>query len=169
MHDNSLKLCREFVERYLPRDKPLRIADVGSYDVNGTYRPLFGAALWSYVGFDVRQGPNVDVLLADPEHWNTPQEHLGAFDVVISGQTMEHVRRPWRWIRDVASLAKPGGLIWIAAPNTDVFHEHPIDCWRVWPEGMRAILEDGRLDIVSCYLAGPDTVSVSRKPVSHLS
>ena len=118
----------------------------------------------SYTGFDVRPGPNVNVVLADPEHWNTPAEHLAAFDVVVSGQVMEHVRRPWRWIRDVASLCKPGGLIWISAPNSDVFHEHPIDCFRFWPDGMRAVLGEAGLEVLSCGQFGPDTTGICRKP-----
>jgi hypothetical protein len=33
--------------------------DIGSYNVNGCLRPLFKGA---YVGLDMREGPNVDVV-----------------------------------------------------------------------------------------------------------
>jgi SAM-dependent methyltransferase len=143
---------------------PLQIADVGSYDVNGTYRPLFPHDRWRYVGFDVVAGPNVDVVLGDAEHWHFAEEYKGAFDVVISGQTLEHVYRPWIWIKQVAGLCRPGGLVWICAPNTWVYHEHPIDCWRIWPDGMRALFAEAGLAAIDCGFLGPDTVGIASLP-----
>ena len=96
MHENSLTLMRDFINRFLDRSKPLKIADVGSFDVNGTYRPCFSCPNWGYTGFDIRPGANVDVVLASPEYWATPAEHLAAYDVVVSGQVMEHVKRLWK-------------------------------------------------------------------------
>jgi SAM-dependent methyltransferase len=164
MHDSSFERCREFVENHLGLEAQLSIADVGSYDVNGTYRPLFDGKGWTYIGFDVAAGPNVDVVLHSPEDWQLSSEHRGAFDVVISGQTLEHVRRPWLWIKQVAELCKPGGLIWICAPNTWSFHEHPIDCWRIWPEGMRALFTEANLLEIEARFFGPDTVGIARCP-----
>jgi len=162
MHQSSLDLCELFVSKHLSKDKKTRIADVGSCDINGSYRNLFSADAWEYVGFDVLPGKNVDVAVGDP--WCVPVEHHKSFDVVISGQTLEHTRKPWRWIQDVASLAKPGGIIWIAAPNTFHYHEYPIDCWRIWPDGMRAIFDEAGLAEIECYKVGIDTVGIARAP-----
>jgi SAM-dependent methyltransferase len=166
VHQNSLDLCRLFANglKLHRGNEPLSIADVGSIDLNGTYRSLFDLPGWRYIGFDIRPGKNVDVVLAGPDDWKLPDEHREVFDVVISGQVLEHVAAPWRWIKDVASLCSPGGLIWISAPNTEVFHEHPLDCWRVWPDGMRAILREGGLEEFTCAAVGPDTVAIARKP-----
>jgi SAM-dependent methyltransferase len=164
VHPSSYDRCREFVEKYLSRDIELRIADVGSYDVNGTYRPLFAHDRWHYAGFDVAPGPNVDVLLGDAEQWQLAVEFRGAFDVVISGQTLEHVRRPWVWIKQIGGLCRPGGLVWVCAPNTWCYHEHPVDCWRVWPDGMRALFQEAGLVELECGFLGPDTVGIARSP-----
>jgi SAM-dependent methyltransferase len=164
-----MTLMRDFVNRFLDRSKPYKIADVGAIDLNGTYRECFDAAEWSYTGFDVQAGKNVDVLLASYEFWRLTDDHLEAYDVVVSGQVLEHTRKPWRWILDVASLCKPGGLIWISAPNTEVYHEHPVDCWRVYPNGLRAIADEASLEELSCYANGPDTTGVFRKPVKASS
>jgi SAM-dependent methyltransferase len=161
-----MALCREFANglKLHRGNEPLSIADVGSIDLNGCYRELFERPGWRYVGFDIQPGKNVDVLLAGPDDWKLPDYHCEAFDIVISGQCLEHVAAPWRWIRDVASLCKPGGLIWISAPNTEVFHEHPIDAWRVWPAGMSALLQEAGLEELSCTAVGPDTCAIARKP-----
>lgn len=165
MHANSMDLCRGFALGLLThRPGPLSIADVGSYDVNGTYRPLFDRPGWRYVGFDIQAGPNVDVVLSSPDGWELAEDHLAAFDVVVSGQCVEHVAAPWRWVHDVARLLKPGGLLWISAPNTEVYHEHPIDAWRIWPAGMTALLQEASFEIISCAAFGPDTTAIARKP-----
>jgi hypothetical protein len=160
VHPNSYNLCRSFVAGLCVHTSgPLAIADVGSRDVNGTYKALFQRPGWTYTGFDIEAGPNVDVVLP-PSGWNHPE----TFDVVISGQTMEHVAAPWRWIKDVACLMKPGALLWLAVPNTEHFHEHPIDAWRCWPAGMSEILKEGGLEELMCFAEGPDTVGIARKP-----
>ncbi len=169
MHQSSMDRCREFVEEYLDVSTPLAIADVGSYDVNGTYRPLFANELWTYTGFDVAAGPNVDVVVESPERWGLRSENLAKFDVVISGQTLEHVRRPWVWIKQVAELCRPGGLIWICAPNTWVYHEYPIDCWRIWPDGMRALFDEAGLTEVACGCLGDDTFGIARRVTAKRS
>lgn len=150
-----------FVEDRLAQFATLRIADVGSQEVHGgTYRGHFTRDGWQYVGFDEIAGNNVDVVL-------TPQtlaEHREQFDVVVSGQCLEHVLRPWEWIHDVVSLAKPGALIWIIAPNTWKFHECPRDCWRVFPDGLRALFESAGLTVIYSRMIGSDTFGLARKP-----
>ena len=62
-----------------------RILEIGSYDVNGTVRQLFGGSR-EYVGVDLPPGPGVDRVgfgheIDDPE---------ASFDVAISGECFEH-------------------------------------------------------------------------------
>lgn len=163
MHPSAYALAAGFRDQ-LPAGSPLRIADVGSYNVNGCMRPLFEAPPWTYMGFDIAAGPNVDVVLSGDDDWRLPGQYREAFDVVLANQVLEHVRAPWRWIKDVASLCKPGGLVWICSPNSWPFHEHPVDCWRVWPDGMGALFEEAGLVELNCFHRGPDTVGLARKP-----
>jgi SAM-dependent methyltransferase len=72
------------------------------------------------------------------------------FDVVISGQVIEHVRQPWRWMAELTRISRPGGLVITISPVSWPYHEAPIDCWRIYPEGMRAILEQVGLTVELC-------------------
>ena len=47
-----------FRDRYLAAGEqhPLRILDIGSLDVNGSYRDLFAAPPWMYTGLDMAPG-----------------------------------------------------------------------------------------------------------------
>ncbi|HVC41414.1 MAG TPA: methyltransferase domain-containing protein [Candidatus Saccharimonadales bacterium] len=67
------------------------------------------------------------------------------FDIVVSGQVIEHVRKPWLWLRELARVCRPGGLVLTVNPVSWPYHEAPIDCWRIYPEGMRALCEDAGL------------------------
>lgn len=111
----------------------LRVLDVGSLDVNGTYRPLIEARGWSYTGLDIRPGPNVDVVTVDPYHY--PLQENG-FDIVLSGSTMEHVAEIWRWAPELARVLKPGGLLVILTHHCFPLHRYPADYWRIMPDGM---------------------------------
>lgn len=160
MHQPSYDLCKIFVDDYLLNHKTLRACEVGSFDVNGTYKPLFARDDWEYVGFDVVLGPNVDHIF--PPQTN---EHDESFDVVISGQCLEHVRKPWEWIKQVAKLVKSGGLVWVIAPNTFHYHaqDHYPDCWRIWPDGLRALFDEAELETVYSRMVGIDTFGLARK------
>ena len=80
------------VGRYLNPELSLSILDVGSFDVNGTYKTLFSWSNWKYTGADISPGPNVDVVLDENYEWAMFQD--GQFDVVVSGQAFEHIECP---------------------------------------------------------------------------
>lgn len=166
MHESSLFQCKEFIVNYLLDFEELMIADVGSYDVNGTYRDLFfiGGSHWGYVGLDIQPGPNVDIVIPSGENDEWFPMYKRMFDVVISGQCLEHVPKPWKWIKQIASITKPGGLVWITAPHTWGFHEYPKDCWRVWPDGLRALFDEAGLEVIEAFTFHNDTVCIGRKP-----
>ena len=80
MHLESYQEMSRLVTTYLRPDQQLRVLDVGSYDVNGTYRPLFGNEPWTYEGADLQAGPNVTHVLTDPYHWVLSDD---SFDVSL--------------------------------------------------------------------------------------
>ena len=160
MHDSSLCAMRRFAER-LDSQRDLTIADIGACDVNGSYRAIFDRPPWRYSGCDLEPGPNVDIVLPDPYGWHG----IGPFDVVVSGQCLEHVPQPWRWISGVFQVTKPGGLVCIIAPHTWPFREYPIDAWRVWPDGLRGLFDWAGLEAVEIYKNENDTVGIARRPI----
>jgi SAM-dependent methyltransferase len=146
----------KFVERYIPSG---RVADIGALNINGSLRPLFPGC--EYVGFDLVEGLGVDVVLSDAEQWGIPTD---SFDVVVSANCLEHTRRPWVIVRNIARICRPGGLVLLIMPAVWPYHAHPIDCWRCWPEGMRGLLEDAELVVLDVHHNGQDTVGIARKP-----
>jgi len=169
MHESTYREMEKFSD-LLPMS-PLSIADVGSMDVNGTYKPIFGKPGWTYTGLDISAGKNVDRVLAAPYQWSNVADE--EFDVVISGQALEHTEYPWIFAKELARIVKKGGYVCVIAPYQWEFHEYPIDCYRFFPDGMRAILGQAALKVIFCYMAenSPDprykgdTVGIARRPV----
>jgi hypothetical protein len=62
---------------------------------------------------------------------------------------MEHVRKPWVWIKELARICKPGGHVITINPVSWPYHEYPIDCWRAYPEGMIGLYEDAGLKVIT--------------------
>lgn len=112
------------------------VLDVGSRNVNGTYRPMVCELGGVYTGLDIVEGPNVDVVSPDEHRYPLPD---AGFDIVISGSTAEHVRRPWWWIQELARLVVPGGLVVVVTHWKWPEHDYPRDYWRFMPAGLREL------------------------------
>ena len=136
MHPNSRMIMTLMINDYLNKAEPAKILDVGSYDVNGTYKDLFGVPGWEYTGLDVQAGPNVDVVLEDPYAFPFPDD---AFDVVISGQALEHIEFFWKTWAEIVRVTRNGGIIIMIAPFRIREHRYPVDCWRFLPDGFKAL------------------------------
>jgi len=43
--------------------------------------------------------------------------HAESFELVLAVEVIEHVENPWKYIRDLKSLVRPGGYILLSTPN----------------------------------------------------
>lgn len=149
MHLSSLANMKSFVEEYLhsKRDEKLSIVDLGSQEIGGSYRSFFACDNWHYIGVDVVPGPNVDVVLKDPYCWGEIKS--ATVDVLVSGQAFEHIEFFWLTAQEIARVLKPGGICCIIAPSGGPEHRYPVDCWRFYPDGFRALARYAGLDVLS--------------------
>lgn len=160
MHPEALAAMENLLERY--QAPHANVLDVGAYDVNGTYRPLVEGRGWRYTGLDQVGGPNVDLVAPDPYQYPIAD---GAYDIVMSGSTMEHVQAIWLWIPELVRVLRVGGLLAIVTHWQFPEHRYPVDCWRIMPDGMRFLFDQtGRLEqygigLVSVY----DIAGTARK------
>lgn len=136
MHATSMLCMKHCLEKYLLGTPGLKILDMGSYDVNGTYRSLLPADV-DYTGMDMARGPNVDFVPKDIYNWKELKSD--SFDAVLSGQAFEHTEFFWLTAAEMARILKPGGILILIAPNHFPYHSYPVDCWRFEVDGMVAI------------------------------
>lgn len=151
MHQSSYDKMLDFKNKYLAssKDQPLMILDLGSQDVNGTYRDIFSVKNWIYKGMDMEPGKNVDIVLKETYSWKEISSN--SVDVVVSGQALEHVEFFWITMLEVARVLKPGGLCCIIAPSGGHEHRFPVDCWRFYKDGFKALSRFALLQELEVY------------------
>jgi SAM-dependent methyltransferase len=155
VHPNSVLLFREYL---LPLFKAGdRVLEVGPDSNPSTYQSLVEVPVtWSTADLasevdsqDERlwgSGTSEELTYRMTSEYKIPALDA-AFDIVVSGQVIEHVRKPWLWMKELARVCKPGGVVITVSPVSWPYHEAPIDCWRIYPEGMRALSEDAGLTV----------------------
>ena len=157
MHKGSMVRMKWFVEKYIKGiNEHVRVLDVGSYDVNGSYHQLFdGMPNVEYVGLDMAKGPNVDFVPKDPYNWSELEDE--SFDFIISGNAFEHIEYPWLTISEIYKKITKDGFACIIAPNTIDEHRYPVDCYRYYSDGFRALAKWAGFTVVSVTVGGvPD-------------
>jgi len=74
------------------------------------------------------------------------------YDIVISANVMEHVKKFWKWFEELKRIVKPGGLIITIVPVSWPHHPAPVDCWRIYPDGIQALYDDiGLIDVFTTF------------------
>jgi len=87
------------------------------------------------------------------------------YDIVLSSNVIEHVRCIWRWMPELARVCKVGGHVITVNPVSWPYHEAPVDCWRIYPDGMRALYEDASLQVLVSRF---DALEAKRSGRRHL-
>ncbi|GAA2290277.1 class I SAM-dependent methyltransferase [Streptomyces kunmingensis] len=186
MHPSAyahMKLC---VERYLPAEGRHRVVDLGarvSDKQTRTHRSLLAGYDIDYIGVDVLDGRNVDRVMTEP--YRVPVKSTSA-DLVLSGQAFEHIPFFWVTMLEIARVLRPGGTAFVTAPSRGHVHDEQ-DCWRYYPDGMRALAAYTGLELVEVHTDFPpfkgirhdyqaidaknaywgDTVGVFRRPPAY--
>ena len=183
MHNSSMLRMQWFKDSFIVKletDK-VSVLDVGSQcvpeQVNiATYKTLFTDQRYAYTGLDMTNGFNVDVVVRQPYDW--AEISSDSFDVVISGQVLEHVEFPWLTMSEIARVLKPEGLVCIIVPSMQQLHRHPVNCQNYFADGLIALSKYTGLDIIhastNCAPLGAglewyseseqDTILIARKP-----
>jgi 2-polyprenyl-3-methyl-5-hydroxy-6-metoxy-1,4-benzoquinol methylase len=131
----------ELAERLRRDPAPLRVLDVGCVGVTpfNQWRYLFKRfpGRIRLTGIDVR-GLDRAASVAEQEGWDVELLPLSAydmaslgrrFDVVVSTQVLEHVRRPARFLEQLAAVLEPGAPAYL---TIDSAHFHKRRDLREW-------------------------------------
>ncbi len=149
-------------------ENKLKVAEFGSRQVDTTVdtdiRPLvyagacpLGQDYIAYTGFDYEAGPGVD------KTWDLHQPPTAdmKYDLVFCLETLEHVRRPYVAVDNLAKMLAPGGLLVLSVPYFFQWHARP-HYWGITPDGLSALLEDAGLE----HVVGMDPPSVEENGFS---
>ncbi|MFQ6100896.1 MAG: class I SAM-dependent methyltransferase [Anaerolineae bacterium] len=122
-----------------------RVLDAGAGQ--GRFKPEFshtryvgvdlavGDAAWDYSGLDV-----ISDLVRLPFD-------QGTFDAAVCAQVLEHVAEPLQVLREISRVLKPGGRLFLSAPQSWHQHQKPYDYYRYTSFGLHHLAEQAGLRI----------------------
>ena len=64
------------------------------------------------------------------------------FDLVLCTQVLEHCDDPFRGVREIWRILRPGGCLIVSVPHVWFYHPHPSDHWRFTQEGLLKLCSD---------------------------
>ena len=170
MHLTAYDNCLRFYDKYVVPKKNTEVSgegtgkgteygtgqicviEFGSYDVNGTLRPIFEGC--QYTGLDLSPGPGVDVVV-EPG-MPIPLDAESA-DIVLSSSNFEHDPCFWETFLEMCRLVKPGGYIYINAPSAGPYHGFPGDAWRFYSDSWKYLAnwankQGHQIELVESYI-----------------
>lgn len=138
MHFNALKHAELFFKTYCSDPViSLRVADIGSLNVNGSMKDVITPSIKEYVGIDFEPGNGVDILITDPYKFPIPDE---SFDVVVTNSCFEHSEMFWLTFLEGLRILKPEGILYYNVPSAWMtYHRYPVDCWRFYPDSAKGL------------------------------
>lgn len=110
-HPEQATFCTSVKTKYPQYFNNVNVLDIGSLDINGNNRYLFEN--YTYVGVDLGEGRNVDVVSKGHEYKPGIQ-----YDVVISTECFEHDQHWQDTILNCIELTKPGGMFMFTCATT---------------------------------------------------
>jgi len=152
MHLNSELLFAAYASKYFSTGQ--RVLEVGPHGYPSYYYTMLGNSKieWHTLDIsaaDIAGGDRNPLHITSTSEYNYPIED-NTFDVVISAQVMEHVKKVWMWVDELKRITKKDGLVILIVPVSWPYHAVPVDCWRIYPEGMRALMDECELKILEC-------------------
>ena len=147
MHINSRLLFEKHARALFTPDA--RVLEIGPDKAPSTYRAVVGIQSLDWQTLNIIPAEQLTYLVKDEYPFPIADN---SFDIVLSGQVIEHVRKPWIWMKELARVCKTGGLVITINPVSWPFHQAPVDCWRIFPEGMKSLYEEAGLRVFLCTM-----------------
>jgi SAM-dependent methyltransferase len=145
MHPNSRLLFETYAKRLILPGT--RLLEIGPDSFPSTYAKSVNDPTITWDTLDIYQSDQLTYPNSDEYSFPIPDQ---SYDTIVAAQVIEHVKKVWVWLREVERVCKSGGHVILINPVSWPYHPHPVDCWRIYPEGMKALLEDTSLKIIEC-------------------
>jgi SAM-dependent methyltransferase len=151
------------VERYMEKGRRYTVLDFGSGtspNQTMTHRSILEGYDVDYTGVDVRVGNNIDTVM--PKPYKIPLKSK-SIDVVLTGQVFEHVPFFWASLLEIARVMRPSAYLFMTVPSRGHVHTEQ-DCWRFYPDGIKAMAAWSRLNLVEAFTDFPPRYPPEQDP-----
>ena len=157
MHTNSKLLFQNYSLEFFKKESI--VLEIGPDAFPSSYRRLIANETSRWDTLDIMANPQLTYSSTEENKFPMPDN---TYDVVLAGNVLEHVRKPWLWLKEVRRVCKPGGRVVLITPISWPYHAAPIDCWRIYPDGMKSLLEESGLKTELCLFESREFPGYSR-------
>jgi SAM-dependent methyltransferase len=161
MHTNSILLFKKYALSQFVSG--IKVLEIGPDDFPSTYKTIVGNSCDHWDTLDLQRDDRL-TYVATSEYSFPIADH--SYDIVLSGQVIGHVRKIWLWMKEVSRVCKIGGKVITINPVSWPYHEAPVDCWRIYPEGMKALCEEASLRVLHSSFESLEVTGGKRPGVS---
>lgn len=143
MHLNSELIFKKYASPFFKSG--MKVLEIGPYGSPSAYQTIVNnnSIEWHTLNLanstldEMGNKDKLTIITNDPYHYPIADNN---YDIVLSGNVMEHVQDIMTWFGELKRIIRPGGLIIVVMPLSWPYHEAPVDCWRIYPEGFKSLL-----------------------------
>jgi SAM-dependent methyltransferase len=146
MHLNSKLIFEKYAKQYFQNG--MKVLEIGPDEIPSAYQELINNVTIEWQTLDI--GTDVSNVTIHAKNEYSYEVADNTYDIVVSNNVIEHVRKIWLWMKELHRITRPGGYVITVNPLSWPYHEAPVDCWRIYPEGMKALCEEANLKVVLC-------------------
>lgn len=137
------------------------LLEVGSRARSGITRRNFAPEGWSYLGVDIIDGPNVDVV--GDAHDLASIFPARKFDAVMAFSVLEHLLMPWKFIIELNRILNDGAVGLFTTHQCWPLHDQPQDFWRFSDQAWHGLLNQATgFEILAARMGEPAYVVAQR-------
>lgn len=156
MHKNCMLLFNNYAKSLF--EDGMKILEIGP-NRSMTFKNSVQNTTIVWHTLDITDDENLTYPSCEEYSFPVPDE---TYDIVLSGQVIEHVKKPWKWVPELARITKKNGYVITINPVSWPYHEAPVDCWRIYPEGMKSLYEEANLTPVLSKFESMETPNYQR-------
>lgn len=144
MHLNTLLLFEKYCVPVFKEN--FKILEIGPDSLpSSCNKKINSFQKWDTLEIESSENNKTTYISPYPYNYPVPDSE---YDIVLACNVMEHVADIWKWLKELRRIIKPGGYVILIAPTSYPFHEEPIDCWRIYPDGMKILASNSDFNIL---------------------
>jgi SAM-dependent methyltransferase len=116
------------------------------------FKDLISDKISDYHGFDISDVTGQIKYIGDIQNMSMISDNF--YDTAICIEVLEHIPDPFKAIKEIFRILKPGGRFIVSVPFIARLHDEPHDYYRFTSYGLMHLLKYGNFDIVTINKRG---------------